>query len=86
MHDINDVTSKIRNVEIEDLLGRAPITVSDENVFNYVKDKVILVTGGGGTILQPAINLLEKSKDFPSNGPILIITDGFIENKLNNPE
>ena len=50
LHDITDVTSKIRNVEIEDLLGRAQITVSDENVFDYVKDKVILVTGGGGSI------------------------------------
>ena len=50
MQDIDDITSKIRNVEIEDLLGRAPISVNDENVFDYVKNKVILVTGGGGSI------------------------------------
>lgn len=40
------------------------------------------VTGGGGTILQPAVTELEKAKDFPLNGPILIITDGYIEENL----
>lgn len=43
----------------------------------------VKVTGGGGTILQPAVTLLEKAKDFPDNGPILIITDGYIEEKIN---
>ncbi len=42
----------------------------------------VRVTGGGGTILQPAVTLLEKAKDFPEDGPILIITDGFIEEKI----
>ncbi len=50
LKDINEITSSIRNVEIEDLLGRAPITVSDDTVFNYVSEKIVLVTGGGGTI------------------------------------
>lgn len=44
-------------------------------------DKV-KVTGRGGTALQPAIDLLEQDKNFPPNGPILIITDGGIEDKL----
>ncbi len=51
--------------------------MSPEDIAGRVK-----VTGGGGTILQPAVTLLEKSKDFPDNGPILIITDGFIESKI----
>lgn len=42
----------------------------------------VQVTGGGGTILQPAISLIEKAKDFPADGPILVITDGFIEDNL----
>lgn len=42
----------------------------------------VKVTGGGGTIIQPAVDLLEKSRDFPQDGPILIITDGFIEHRL----
>ena len=40
------------------------------------------VKGRGGTMLQPAVNLLENAKDFPGKGPILIITDGEIENDL----
>lgn len=50
LKDINQITSSIRKVEIEDLLGRDPIKVNDDSVFNYVKDKTVLVTGGGGTI------------------------------------
>lgn len=40
------------------------------------------VTGRGGTRLQPAIDLLEKAEDFPKDGPILLITDGYIENRM----
>lgn len=40
------------------------------------------ITGRGGTILQPGVDALEMAKDFPSSGPILIITDGYIEENL----
>jgi predicted metal-dependent peptidase len=40
------------------------------------------VTGRGGTKLQPAVNLLEAAEDFPKDGPILLITDGFIEDRM----
>ncbi|SEM39278.1 Predicted metal-dependent peptidase [Butyrivibrio sp. ob235] len=40
------------------------------------------VIGRGGTKLQPAVNLLQNAKDFPKDGPILIITDGWIEEHL----
>jgi predicted metal-dependent peptidase len=36
----------------------------------------VRVKGRGGTVLQPGIDLLEGAKDFPADGPILIITDG----------
>ncbi len=36
----------------------------------------VKVKGRGGTILQPAIDLLERAPDFPKDGPLLIITDG----------
>ncbi len=39
-----------------------------------IADKV-KVKGRGGTILQPAIDLLERAEDFPTDGPLLIITD-----------
>lgn len=41
------------------------------------------VKGRGGTVLQPGIDLLENAADFPKDGPILIITDGYIEDHLN---
>lgn len=40
------------------------------------------ITGRGGTILQPGVDTLERAKDFPPTGPILIITDGYIESDL----
>ncbi len=40
------------------------------------------VKGRGGTVLQPGVDLLEGAKDFPENGPILIITDGWIEDHI----
>jgi predicted metal-dependent peptidase len=36
----------------------------------------VKVRGRGGTVLQPAIDLLQSAKDFPDDGPILVITDG----------
>lgn len=42
----------------------------------------VVVKGRGGTVLQPAVDLLENAKDFPKNGPILIITDAGIEHDL----
>lgn len=42
--------SRLRNVEIEDLLGRDPIKLNTEKIMGYVTGKVVLVTGGGGSI------------------------------------
>ncbi len=39
----------------------------------------VKIKGRGGTILQPGIDLLEKAEDFPSEAPILIITDGYCD-------
>jgi len=40
----------------------------------------VKIKGRGGTVLQPAINLLQSAQDFPAKGPILIITDGYCDN------
>jgi FlaA1/EpsC-like NDP-sugar epimerase len=40
----------IRRVDVLDLLGRNPVDVDIESIMGYVKDKVVLVTGGGGSI------------------------------------
>ncbi len=42
--------SKMKAVAVEDLLGREPIKVNMEEIFQYIKGKTILVTGGGGSI------------------------------------
>ena len=42
--------SKLRNVDPQDLLGREPIKVNMEEIVGYVSGKVVLVTGGGGSI------------------------------------
>ncbi len=50
--------SKLRNVEIEDLLGRDPIKVNLDEILGYVKGKTVLVTGGGGSIGSEICNQL----------------------------
>ena len=42
--------SNLKEVDIEDLLGREPIRINTEEVLDQVSGKVILVTGGGGSI------------------------------------
>ncbi len=42
--------SKLRDVEVEDLLGREPVQVDTDSILGYVQNKVVLVTGGGGSI------------------------------------
>ena len=36
----------------------------------------VKIRGRGGTVIQPAVNLLKRDEGFPKDGPILIITDG----------
>ncbi len=46
-----EVTVKqLRNVSIEDLLGRDEISLNMDEISGYLKDEVVLVTGGGGSI------------------------------------
>ena len=42
--------SKLRDVEVEDLLGRDPIEVDLDSILSYVQGQKVLVTGGGGSI------------------------------------
>lgn len=44
------VTSRLRNVKIEDLLEREPVRVDLDAILGYIQGKTVLVTGGGGSI------------------------------------
>jgi len=45
-----DVMAKIRDVQVDDLLGREPINLDCELTKKYINNKTVLVTGGGGSI------------------------------------
>lgn len=66
--------SKMKNVAVEDLLGRDPIRVNMEEIFQYVKGKVILVTGGGGSIGS------ELCRQLAAHGPKQLIIFDVYEN------
>lgn len=42
--------TRIRSVEVEDLLGREPVSLDTAGISHMVRDKVVLVTGAGGSI------------------------------------
>jgi len=71
-----DVTIKeIRDVNIEDLLGRDPIVLEDEGIKDYISGKVVLIPGGGGSIGS------EISRQVLKYGPReLIIFDNYENN------
>lgn len=48
--DDNSSISKVRDITPEELLGREPIKVADEGIMSFVRDKVVAITGGGGSI------------------------------------
>lgn len=45
-----DVFSSLRDVEIEDILGREPVKLDNTNIQTLIQNRTILVTGGGGSI------------------------------------
>lgn len=42
--------NRVRNVQIEDLLGREPVTLDDQNLGDFLGGRTIMVTGAGGSI------------------------------------
>ena len=48
--DINNGNPKIVNVKVEDLLNRQEIHLDNHGITSFIKDEVVLVTGGGGSI------------------------------------
>ena len=54
--------SKLRHVDAQDLLGRDPIQVDMDEIFTYIGGKVILVTGGGGSIGSELCRQIAKAR------------------------
>lgn len=48
--DDNSFITKVRDITPEELLGREPIKVADEEILSFVKGKTVAITGGGGSI------------------------------------
>jgi FlaA1/EpsC-like NDP-sugar epimerase len=67
--------SQLRNVEIQDLLGREPIRVNNEEILKSIHGKTVLVTGGGGSIGSELCRQIAKS-----NPKQLIIFDIYENN------
>ena len=66
--------SKLRQVDPQDLLGRDPIRVDLEQIVGYVSGKVVLVTGGGGSIGSELCRQIARAK------PALLIVFDIYEN------
>ena len=55
-----NLTTQLRNIKLEDLLGRDEIKINTKEVFEFIQDKVIFITGGGGSIGSELINQIAK--------------------------
>lgn len=66
----------LRDVEIRDLLGREPVELDNQNIKNLINGKVVLVTGGGGSIGE------ELSRQIMLHNPKQLIMVDIYENNL----
>ena len=55
-----NLSTQLRNIKLEDLLGRDEIKINTKEVFDFIQDKIIFVTGGGGSIGSELINQIAK--------------------------
>lgn len=81
--------SDLKDVAVEDLLGREPIQVNTNEILDYVQDQVVLITGGGGSIGSELCRQVARH-----NPKQLIIFDIYENNayeiqqelRMNNPQ
>ena len=70
--------SKLRKVDPQDMLGRDPIQVNNDEIMDYISGKVVLVTGGGGSIGS------ELCRQIANAGPKQLIIFDIYENNAYN--
>lgn len=68
--------SKIKDVELEDLLGRDPVVLDNKGISDYLNNKVVLVTGAGGSIGS------ELCRQISQFGPKLLVLFDIYENTV----
>ena len=68
--------SRLRDVGVEDLLGRDPVEVDLDSILGYVGGKTVLVTGGGGSIGS------ELCRQLAGHGPKRLIIVDIYENNV----
>ncbi len=66
--------NKVRDITPEELLGREPIKIADENVLSFVKGKTVAITGGGGSIGS------ELCRQIAANSPKRLVIIDIYEN------
>ena len=69
-----NLTQNVRNVKIDDLLGRERVVFNNQEVFGFLQDKLIMVTGGGGSIGS------ELCRQIAKRGPKRLIVVDIYEN------
>ena len=75
-----DLYNTLRDVEAKDLLGREPVQLDNDNIHSLIKNKVVLVTGGGGSIGE------ELCKQIMLYEPKQLLMLDIYENNLYNIE
>ena len=55
-----NLSTQLRNIKLEDLLGREEIKINTKEVFDFIQDKIVFVSGGGGSIGSELINQIAK--------------------------
>ena len=55
-----NLSTQLRNIKLEDLLGREEIKINTKEEFDFIQDKIVFVTGGGGSIGSELINQIAK--------------------------
>jgi FlaA1/EpsC-like NDP-sugar epimerase len=74
--DTKSMSSQIREINVEDLLGREPIEINTKSIAEYIEDKVVFITGGAGSIGS------ELARQIVKYNPKLLVNIDVNENSL----
>lgn len=58
--DAPNILSQVKDIKIEDLLGRPPITFDKTKIRNFIENKICMITGGGGSIGSELVRQIAK--------------------------